>query len=545
MLTVNSISKSYGINTVLDNISFSLNRGEKAALVGPNGCGKSTLLRIITGEEPHDSGHVRFSPATLQPGYLPQGYQLPPGVTLGEVLDEWQGDLPRLTRQLEEIAQALAATPRDPAVQQAYDACLAHISEAATVAGQVPAILAGFGLDAIPPHLPMTALSGGQKTRLMLAGILLSRPGLLLLDEPTNHLDTEMLEWLEDWLSRSSSTVLLVSHDRVFLDRVCQWIYELDPQTHTLTPYPGNYSAYLEQKAAERERNLQEYSDQQDEIARLKASARHMRGVATFRKGGKADSGDKFAKGFFANRSLGTVRRAKAIEARVEKLLGEDHIDKPRDQYRMKMGLAGTAESGRDVVVLKDLSIGYAGEPIVRDINAVLRYGQRCVFSGPNGCGKSTLLRTIAGELALVSGICRTGAGVKTGYMTQEQEEFKAGSNALFTFQRASGYAETEARTYLHKFLFSGDAVFTPVEALSYGQRARLSLACLVVQGCNLLLLDEPLNHLDIPSRSQFEQALMEFEGTVLTVTHDRYFIKRYATHIWYIENGGMTTRES
>jgi len=544
MLTVNSISKSYGINTVLDNISFSLNRGEKAALVGPNGCGKSTLLRIITGEEPPDSGHVRFTPPSLHPGYLPQGYQFPLGVTLEEVLHEWQGDLPRLTCKLEEIAQALAANPYDPEVQQAYDTCLAHISESSTAVGKAPAILAGFGLDATPPHLPVTALSGGQKTRLMLAGILLSNPGLLLLDEPTNHLDIEMLEWLEDWLSRSSSTVLLVSHDRVFLDRVCQWIYELDPLTHTLTAYPGNYSAYLEQKAVEREHHLQEYSDQQVEIARLKASARHMRGVATFRKGGKADSGDKFAKGFFANRSLGTVRRARAIEARVEKLLGEDHIAKPRDQYRMKMGLAGTAESGRDVVVLKDLSIGYTNEPIVRDINAVLRYGQRCVLSGPNGCGKSTLLRTIAGELTAVSGICRTGAGVKTGYMTQEQEEFEAGSNALLTFQGMSGYAETEARTYLHKFLFSGDAVFTPVEALSYGQRARLSLACLVVQGCNLLLLDEPLNHLDLPSRSQFEQALMEFEGTVLMVTHDRYFIERYATHIWYIENGGMTTRE-
>jgi len=541
MLTVNSISKSYGINTILDNISFTLNRGEKAALVGPNGCGKSTLLRIITGEEPPDSGHVRFAPATLQPGYLPQGYQFPRNVTFREVLDEWQGDLPRLTRRLEELAGLLTGHPEDAGLQGEYDQCLASIGEASEAVGRAPAILAGFGLDSIPADLPVTALSGGQKTRLVLAGILLSRPSLLLLDEPTNHLDIKMLEWLEDWLCRSPSAVLLVSHDRVFLDRVCQWMYELDPVTHSLTAYPGNYSAYLEQKAAERERHVQEYTDQQDEIARLRATARHIRGVATFRKGSKADSGDKFTKGFFANRSLGTVRRARAIEARVEKLLGEDHIDKPRDQYRMKMEFTGSAESGRDVVVLKDLSIGYAGEAIVSDINAVLRFGQRCVLSGPNGCGKSTLLRTIAGELVPVSGVCRIGAGVKAGYMTHEQEEFEPGSNALLTFQRVSGYAETEARTYLHKFLFSGDAVFTPVEALSYGQRARLSLACLVVQGCNLLLLDEPLNPLDLPSRAQFEQALKEFEGTVLTVTHDRYFIDRYATHIWYIENCEMT----
>lgn len=545
MLTVNSISKPYGINTVLNNISLTLNPGEKAALVGPNGCGKSTLLRIITGEEQPDSGSVRFSPTSLIPGYLPQGASLPPGLTMGETLAQMQGDLPRLTRQLEELSMALASTPDDTELQQRYDTCLARISEASDAAGRAPAILTGFGLDAIPADLPVSALSGGQKTRLLLAGVLLTSPRLLLLDEPTNHLDMEMLEWLEDWLNRSSCAVLLVSHDRVFLNRVCNWIYELDPVTHTLTAYPGNYSAYLEQKSAEQERRLQAYTDQQDEIARLRSTARHIRGVATFRKGSKADTGDKFARGFFANRSLGTVRRARAIEARVEKLLGEDHIEKPRDQYRMKMEFDKRVESGRDVVILKNLFIGYAGTPLVSDLNAVLRYGQRCVLSGANGCGKSTLLRTIRGELAPVKGTCRLGAGVKTGYMTQEQEEFEPGSNALLTFQGVSGYNETDARTYLHKFLFSGDDVFTPVETLSYGQRARLSLACLVVQGCNLLLLDEPLNHLDLPSRTQFEKSLVAFEGTALIVTHDRYFIQRYATHLWEIKDRSMTCRET
>lgn len=544
MLTVISVSKTYGVNTVLHNITFNLNSGEKVALVGPNGCGKSTLLRIITGEEQADSGRVTFSPPGLRPGYLPQGASLPAGLTMGEALTRMQGDLPGHMRRLEELAQSLASFPDDPQVQHRFDACLARISEASEAANKAPTILAGFRLDSIPADLPLSALSGGQKTRLMLAGVLLASPRLLLLDEPTNHLDIEMLEWLEDWLIRSPCAVLLVSHDRVFLDRVCQWIYELNPDTHRLTAYRGNYSAYLEQKTAEQTRQLQAYTDQQDEIAQLQATARHIRGVATFRKGSKADSGDKFAKGFFANRSLGTVRRAKAIEARVEKLLGEDHIEKPRGQFQMKMELDSSAESGRDVVVLKDLSIGYAGIPLSKDINAVLRYGQRCVLSGPNGCGKSTLLRTIMGELAPVNGTCRRGAGVKVGYMTQEQEELKPNSNALLTFQGVSGYNETEARTYLHKYLFSGDSVFTPVELLSFGQRARLSLACLVVQGCNLLLLDEPLNHLDIPSRTQFESALVEFPGTVLTVTHDRYFIQRYATHAWEMKDGGFTNRE-
>jgi len=545
MLSVHSLSKSYGINTVLSNITFNLNAGEKAALVGPNGCGKSTLLRILAGAERADSGTFHFTPPDLKPGYLPQGADLPGGVTLGETLTRLQGDLPGLTHRLEELAADLAADPDQHGMQQAYDGCLAQIELAAESSGQAPAILAGFGLDRLPADIPVDALSGGQKTRLQLAGLLLAAPRLLLLDEPTNHLDQEMLEWLEVWLKHSPCAVLMVSHDRVFLDRTADLILEIDPATHTLKVYPGNYTAYLEQKSRERDRAQQEYRDQQDEIARLTQTARRIRSNAHFRKGGKADSGDKFAKGFFANRSLETLRRAKAVEARVERLLNEDHIDKPRDSWRMKMEFDAAVETGRDVVVVSDLSVGYDGAPLLSGIDAVLRYGQRAVLTGANGCGKTTLLRTITGQIPALEGRFRLGSGVKTGYMAQEQEDLVEDSNALESLQRVCGLNETEARAFLHKYLFTGDEVFTPLNALSYGQRSRLSLARLVAQGCNLLLLDEPLNHLDLSSRGQFERALAAFKGTVLVVTHDRYFIQRYATHFWEIRGGTLRVREN
>lgn len=547
MLSVQNLTKSYGIETILKDVSFTLNTGERIGLIGPNGCGKTTLLRILAAEEKADSGVIRFIPSTLRVGYLPQSIHFDPQDTLQSYLSRLQGNLTLLTARLTEVAAALMNPLHSAELQSEYDSLLIQIEAAAQSAGETPQVLARLGLNHLPPDLPVSALSGGQKTRLALAGLLIHRPRLLLLDEPTNHLDVEMLEWLEEWLLDFSGAALIVSHDRTFLDRVATHILALDAHTHTARVYSGNYTAYLEATAAERQRQWQAYHDQQAEIARLRAAAAQVRSRARFRKGGKADPAntDGFSAGFFANRSKETVQKAKNIEKRIQRLLNEEHLDKPARSWEMKIDFGSLPESGRDVLVLENLAVGYGHSALLSDLNLTLRYGSRTALVGPNGCGKTTLLRTIIGAIPPLDGKIRLGSQVRVGYMAQEQETLPADKNAFQVIQEVSGWNETAARAFLSQFLFKGDEVFIPVKLLSFGERARLMLASLVAQGCNLLLLDEPVNHLDIPARTRFEQALQNYRGTILAVVHDRYFLESFATQYWRVERSKIWAEET
>jgi ATP-binding cassette subfamily F protein 3 len=537
MLSIHNLSKHFGIHPVLKNINFNISAGERIGLIGVNGSGKTTLMRILAGFEHPDSGDVASTRPNLRVGYLAQGMEFDPDQTLHSALGLDSDSQTDPALEVETLAVALSQNPNDASLQAQYDSALYRLTGNSI---QPSAVLEPLGLSHFPADTPIAHLSGGQKTRLMLAKVLLDDPHLLLLDEPTNHLDIEMLEWLEDWLNGFKGAALIVSHDRTFLDNTVTKVLELDSSTHTIKTYDGNYSDYLEQKLLEYDKQEQAYQDQQDEIAQLKRAARHIRSLTVMKKGGKADGGDKFAKGFFGNRATKNVAgRAKNIEARIDHLLTDEKVDKPQGSWKLKLDFGQPEHQSKDVLVTDALSIGYTLEqPLLTNINLFIRAGQRVVLTGPNGAGKTSFIRTVVGKLPALAGSFRLGGATKLGYMAQEQELLNPALNSVQTIQSVATLNETETRNFLHYFLFKGDAALRPAGELSYGERARLQLALLVAQGCTFLILDEPINHLDIPSRERFEEALENFNGTILAVVHDRSFIERFATDVWQARDG-------
>jgi ATP-binding cassette subfamily F protein 3 len=537
MLTAHQLSKSFGIHPILENISFSVNPSERVGLIGPNGGGKTTLLRILAGLDRPDKGHVTYTPTDLRIGYLAQGFEPEPGVAVAQIIGQAIGDPAVLEEEIARLAVALVESPDKPGLEAAYDNVLRRLNQHNP--GQAATILSALGLDVIPAEQTADTLSGGQKTRLALALVLLNDPQLLLLDEPTNHLDIAMLEWLEDWLNSFPGAALIVSHDRTFLDQTVERILDLDAEKHSVRAYVGNYSDYLEQYLAERERQTAAYQDQvylirqmQQDIARTKEQAKWVERTTTPGTPGVRRYAKKVA------------RKALSREKKLDRYLDSDErVEKPKQGWQMKLDFDQATPLGQDVLTLEELAVGYPSRPgLLQDVNAQIRAGQRIVLTGPNGAGKTTLIRTIAGRLPAQAGRVRLGASVRLGYMSQEQELLDPTRSALETIQQAAPLSQTDARSFLHYFLFVGDDALRPVRELSYGERARLALAALVAAGCNFLLLDEPINHLDIPSRTRFEQALSAFEGAILAVVHDRYFIHRFAQEIWYVENGELTT---
>ena len=539
MLTAHQISKAFGVEQVLADVTFNIGAGERVGLVGPNGGGKTTLLRIIAGKEPADGGHVRLAPGDLRMGYLPQGIVFAAGESVGDFLASGRENAQALSAELARLAEALMTEPQSALLQHAYEDVLARLGAATGGDGAVAETLVTLGLGATTLDTPVAALSGGQKTRLALARVLLSDPEVLLLDEPTNHLDIAMLEWLEAWLAGFRGAALVVSHDRTFLDHTVARILDLDPRSHAVRSYTGNYSAYVDQKIAERDRQQSQWRDEQSEIRRLRQDIAATKEQALWVER-TTTSRQPTVRRYAKKVARKAVSREKKLERYVD---SDERVEKPKADWQMKLAFGEVVTGGQDVLVTESLSVGYGSHVLLHDLDLHVRHGERIALTGPNGSGKTTLLRTIAGVLTPLAGATRLGAGVRAGYMAQEQEVLDPALDALATIRAAASFTETEARNFLHYFLFSNDDVFTPVPSLSFGERARLMLACLVARGCNFLLLDEPINHLDVPSRERFEQALAGFDGTILAVTHDRYFIDRFAARLWRANDG--TVREA
>jgi ATP-binding cassette subfamily F protein 3 len=534
MLQVHQISKSYGLHTILDQITFSILPDDRVGLVGANGSGKSTLLRILVQEEEPDKGTIYLDPPNSL-GYLPQGLDL--GLT-ETVSDFIRSGIPGLGKAQEQITTFTEQMEFDssPAILEAYGNALSQYEALNGYArdSETAAILYHLGLQAISLSTRMDQLSSGQRNRVGLARLLITLPAILLLDEPTNHLDIDALEWLEGFLSRYRGAVLVVSHDRRFLDCTVHRILELDYEKHTLHEYSGGYSDYAATKAREVEKKWGAWKDQMAEIHRLEQDICQTKehALATERST-KNDHQRRIAKK--------VAQRATSKEKRLQRyLVGGERVERPNISEKMNFTFAPKIRSGQVVISLTDIAKTYGGPLLFSEVVQTLKYGERVALVGPNGAGKTTLLRMIMGEVPTSKGEIFIGPSVRIGYMPQQQEVLDPLQNALEVIQSLVPMSESEIFNFLHYFMIFDDKVCQPTGKLSFGERARLLLARLVVSGANCLLLDEPINHLDIPSRQQFETALEGFPGTVLVSVHDRMFIEQFATSIWRIQGGSL-----
>ncbi len=541
MFGISHIHKSYGSETVLQDITFAVNRGERWGLVGPNGCGKSTLLRIIAGEEQADRGEITTTPGT-RIGFLHQGLPLEDNLsvkdTLRRAMPDWETARLEINKYSALVADDAWLDHREQHLA-AYGRALNRFEALGgfAIESRFESVLAGLGFPPERANAPIAKLSGGERTRVGLASVLVLEPDLLLLDEPTNHLDIEALEWLESFLVAYTGAVLLVSHDRVFLDNTVSRIAAIDGETRQAGLYPGGYSDYAQLAAQELARDWEAWNLQEQEIQRMrqdihqtKMQARSVELTTTSRQPNVRRYAKKVA------------RKAKSREKKLDRFLQSDErVKKPRKGWQLDVNLDPATRSGDLVLALNTIGHGYAGGPqLFGDLSLEIQYADRIALLGPNGSGKSTLIKIITGDLPPAAGSVRRGAGVRLGYMAQEQETLEPDATPVSIIQRAAGINETEARNFLHHFLFSGDGALLQVEKLSYGERARLIMARLVVSGANFLVLDEPLNHLDIQSRQRFESALDAFSGTVLAVSHDRAFINNFARKVWRLNAGRL-----
>ncbi len=469
MLQAIEVSKSYGSEVVLKAVSFVVNPGERAGLIGANGSGKSTLLRIIAGIEQADSGQVVLSGGSS--ALLPQGFEADTAQTLGSVVRRGLAEHGQAQSALLSIEHKMtkAAGAKLDALIDRYTAEPTTNSRPSVVTNvdqRIAAVLEGLGLGAVPEDTPLSVLSGGQRTRAGLAGVIASEPSVLLLDEPTNHLDIEALEWLETWLSAYEGAALIVSHDRTFLDGAVTRILELNDQRLGLTAFPGNYSEHRLIKERELEKQTAAWKDQEVETRRLRQDIARTKQTAL-----RTETNTKHD--FYRRRAKKVAQKAKARETRLERMLAStDRVERPKAEWTLKLDFGRMLRGGSRVLVLEDVGQEFDGRWLFRHADLVLEHGERIALLGPNGCGKTTLLRIVAENMTPSSGSARIGSNVRIGYMPQDQAGLDWNTSALDTVRGAANLSETEARTMLHLYLFEGDDPLLPVGSLSYGQRA-------------------------------------------------------------------------
>jgi macrolide transport system ATP-binding/permease protein len=542
LLQVRVLSKSYGALPVLSEITFALNAAERAGVVGANGAGKSTLLRILVGEETVDAGSVAYATG-LDVGYLPQTLPSFTGQSIGDLIAESVGGLRKLERRMRELEAAMAtADTEQGALLEEYGHVATQFQDRGgyELDARIDAVLAGLRLAYLPRERDVATLSGGEKARVGLAALLLRAPDVLLLDEPTSHLDAASLEWLEDYLGAYPGAALIVSHDRQFLNRAVNRIFEIDEHTHGLKRYEGDYDAYLAAKAGERERWEESFARQQEEIKDLRKRIRESaRQVAHHRPPRDNDKSAYKGKGeWVADAVSRNVRAAEEQLRRIE----ADPIPKPPKLMRFQPHFRTEALQGQAVARAEGLSKRYGERQLLCDVDFALGAEARVVLVGPNGAGKTTLLCLLLGLETPDAGRVRVAPGARIGYLAQEPQVTDLNRTVFETYRAGLvGYESNLVAGILGNGLFRLEDLTKTVGQLSPGQRRKLELARLIAEGPNMLLLDEPTNYISLDVLEAFEAAVHDFPGPVLAVSHDRWFLQRFGGEVWELVDGALT----
>lgn len=519
VLTLSGVSKAFGVNVILEDIDLTLQDGQRMGLVGVNGSGKSTLLKVICGEEQPDSGTVSIVKG-WKVGYLTQQADILSDNTCYQEMERAMEPVKRMEERLRELEEEMAQAHQDPdefeRISRQYDLTLQRFEHAGGYEwrSRIRGVLSGLGFTQAQQEQNASQLSGGERTRLCLARMLLVAPDLLLLDEPTNHLDLEATAWLESALKKYEGAVIVISHDRYFLDEVCDCMAELSG--HHLKQYTGNYTEFSRKRAADRERQEKEYELQQADIARQKAI------IARYRMYNREKS----------------IRAAASREKALERM---ELVERPTQEQTVHFRFTARRRTGDDVLMTEELSKAFDGRQLFEHVAMHIRAGERVALIGPNGVGKSTLLKIVVKQLQPDTGYVRYGANLDIGYYDQHQENLHMDKQVIDEIWDDYPYMEPDqVRGALALFLLTGDEVFQPVSTLSGGERGRLALTKLMLRRDNFLIFDEPTNHLDMDSREVLEQALKDFTGTLLFVSHDRYFINRLATRVLELSEHGV-----